>query len=261
MKLYMMDTGTLRTRARNIESTCPDEPAMCEVPVPFFLIQHPRGNVLFDGGNALEVVNDPVGHWGESAQIFQPLMTAEQSAKAQIESLGVAAESIRYVIQSHLHLDHTGALGQFPNAEVIVHRRELEYAHAPFWFQRAGYVQSDFRRPGINWLAIDEVFGDGFDLFDDGSIRIIFTPGHTPGHQSLIVDLPETGSVVLAGDACNTLQQFDGRGLPSGAYSNALFVQSIDKLRHIVKENDAMFVPGHDLDAWRDFRKAPASYS
>ncbi len=102
-----------------------------EIPVPFFLIQHPRGNVLYDGGNALEVARDARGHWGAVVGAYEPVMGEDDFVVNQLERMDVDPASVRYVIQSHLYLDHSGAIGHFPNAEYAVQRRELQYAYTP----------------------------------------------------------------------------------------------------------------------------------
>lgn len=93
-----------------------------------FLIQHPRGNVLYDGGNALEVAGDrdPYEYRGAVTDAYLLVMDDEDFVVNQLERLDVDPASVRYVVQSHLHLDHSGAIGHFPNTEYVVQRRELE---------------------------------------------------------------------------------------------------------------------------------------
>src|SRR5437764_8350925 len=122
-----------------------------EVPVPFFLLRHPRGDVIVDGGNPLAVARDPRAHWGGLADIFVVNMTEDQHCAAQLARLGVPADSITHVVQTHLHIDHTGALGHFPNATVVVHERELEAARTAESPEASGYVRADFERPELRW--------------------------------------------------------------------------------------------------------------
>ena len=110
-------------------------------------------------------------------------MTAEEGAEAQLEKMGIARESVRHVLQSHLHLDHTGAMGRFPNATHVVQRSEYEYAFTPNWFAAGGYIHKDFDKPGLKWQFLNGELTDGYDLYGDGVIRMIFTSGHAPGHQ------------------------------------------------------------------------------
>lgn len=105
--LYLFSSGTL-------------EVGGIEVPVPFFLVRHPEGDIVVDGGNPLAVARDARAHWGALADQFRAHMTEEQHCAAQLRKLGVAPDAVRHVVQTHLHIDHTGALGHFPDATVIV---------------------------------------------------------------------------------------------------------------------------------------------
>ena len=79
-----------------------------EIPVPWFLIKHPQGNIVIDGGNALEVAIDKHAHWGSVVEAYDPVMTKSENCVEQAKSIGVNIENVRYLIQSHLHLDHSG---------------------------------------------------------------------------------------------------------------------------------------------------------
>src|SRR6202035_1413081 len=142
-------------------------------PVPFYLLRHPEGVVVVDGGNPLAVARDPREHWGPLADVFEVHMTEAQHCAAQLETLGVAPSEVTHVVQTHLHIDHTGALGHFPAAVVVVHARELEAARAADDPMQSGYVRADYDRPELRWQTVD---GDT-DLFGDGVLRLLQTPG------------------------------------------------------------------------------------
>ncbi len=259
LRIYFFSCGDLKTYTQFIKMNM----GMGEeywVPVPFFLITHPRGNVLFDGGNALEVAQDARGHWGEVVEVYEPHMTEDDFVVNQLQAMDVDPASVRYVVQSHLHLDHSGAIGHFPNAEYVVQRRELEYAYAPHWFQAPGYMRPDFDRD-VNWLFLLGEQDDNFDLFGDGTIKTLFTPGHAPGHMSLVVTLEETGPMVLTADACYTMDHYNNLALPGLIHSAADCANSVQKIQRTVAALEAMVVTGHDPDAWPDFKKAPEYYS
>lgn len=257
--LYLFDSGTLTADMRTLLGGEPG--GSFTVPVPYYLIRHPEGDVLFDGGNALECARDPDGHWGDLARLFRVDMTEDQHVVARLRALGVDPASIRYVIQSHLHMDHTGALGHFPEAKVLVHERELEYARRSDPFRPTGYVRADFERPGIDWQLVDHGEDDpGVDLYGDSSIRTIFTPGHAAGHMSLFVTLPRTGPVLLTADAAYTRAHYDGRALPAVMVSREDTIRSVERLREIQRQTDALVITGHDPDEWERLRRAPEHY-
>jgi N-acyl homoserine lactone hydrolase len=259
LRLYFLDSGSLKTQVQFIKMNQGlGEPY--EVPVPFFLITHPRGNVLYDGGNALEVAQDPRAHWGEVVEAYEPVMTEDDFVVNKLQAMDVDPASIRYVIQSHLHLDHSGAIGHFPNAEYVVQRRELEYAYTPDWFQKPAYIRPDFDRD-VSWLFLDGEHDDGYDLFGDGTVKTLFTPGHAPGHTSIIVTLEESGPMMLTADACYTMDHYNNVALPGLIHSAADCASSVQKIHRAIDALGATLVTGHDPDEWPKFKKAPEYYA
>jgi glyoxylase-like metal-dependent hydrolase (beta-lactamase superfamily II) len=259
LRLYFFSCGSLKTYTQFIKMN-EGMGEEYEVPVPFFLITHPRGNVLFDGGNALEAAQDASAHWGEVAEVYMPEMTEDDFVVNQLQNMDVDPASVSHVIQSHLHLDHSGAIGHFPNAQYVVQRRELEYAYTPQWFQVPAYIRPDFDRD-VDWMFLYGEQDDDFDLFGDGTIRTLFTPGHAPGHMSLIVTLEETGPVMLTADACYTMDHYNNAALPGLLHSASDCAESVQKIHRAVDAHEAMVVTGHDPDAWPNFKKAPEYYA
>ncbi|MGC4023827.1 MAG: N-acyl homoserine lactonase family protein [Mesorhizobium sp.] len=258
IELHFFETGTLRTKLKYIKMNQGDQDF--EIPVPWFLIKHPLGNVVIDGGNAMEVAIDKRGHWGAVVDAYDPVMDVSENCVDQLKRAGVDPYSIRYVLQSHLHLDHTGAIGRFPNAQYIVQRNEYEYAFKPHWFSSGAYIRADFDRPGLNWKFLGGEYTDNFDLFGDGVVRIIYTPGHAVGHQSFLVTLPNTGPVLLTIDAAYTLDHWNDKALPGLVVSSADAANSVAKLRRIAADTGAMVVTGHDPENWKTFLKAPHDF-
>lgn len=230
------------------------------VPVPFFLIKHPKGLVLFDTGNAREVARDARRHWGSIVEVYRPRMRPEQFVVAQLARLHIKPEDIDWVILSHLHLDHAGGVGAFPRAKYLVQRRELEWAYVPDFYQRGAYIRADFDKP-VQWFFLDGAVDDGFDVFGDGRLKIMFTPGHTPGHQSLLVRLPKAGPFLLTGDCCYTEEILNEDVLPGLVWSPPDTVRSIQRLRHVRDQQGIRIITGHDPDAWRRFKLAPRYYT
>ena len=107
VQLYMFQTGTLRTKTKYIKMNQGE--GDFEIPVPWYLIKHPKGNVVIDGGNAVEAALDKRAHWGAVVDAYDPVMDPRDNCVDQCRSVGVRPEDVRFVVQSHLHLDHTGA--------------------------------------------------------------------------------------------------------------------------------------------------------
>jgi N-acyl homoserine lactone hydrolase len=242
--LHLFTSGTLESRG-------------AEVPVPFYLIRHPQGQIVIDGGNPIALAHDPRAHLRELADYFTVHMTPQQHCVAQLASIGVAPESISHVVQTHLHMDHTGALGHFPGATVVVHARELAAAQAVEGAIGGGYVRADYDLPDLDWQTYD---GD-HDLFGDGSVRLLETPGHAAGHVSLLLTLDETGPVLLTADAADNTAQWEGRAHPRAFHSRDEANASLQRLRDVAGETGALIVHGHDPDNWATLRHAPARYA
>ena len=261
VRLHMFECGTLKCHVENIKMNqgLGEE---YEIPVPWFLIEHPRGLVVIDGGNAAECASDPRAHWGDICDVYWPEMTPEQACVPAMKAAGFDPADVVCVLQSHLHLDHTGALGsidEFPNAEVIATRDEYQYAFAPDWFAAGGYIQKDFNKPGVPWALLEDT-EDGYDVFGDGTIRCWRTPGHAPGHQSFEITLPNSGTMLLTADAAYTMDHWEEKALPGFLASVVDTVRSVRKLHRIAKRSGATVVTGHDPDAWPKFKHSPEAY-
>ncbi len=154
LRLYMFECGTIRLKLHDIKMN-QGLNELYRIPVPWFFIQHPRGNIVIDGGNAVECASQPYEHWGSTADKSYPEMRIEQGCVNELQRLGIEPDSVTYVLQSHLHLDHTGAIGRFPNAVHVVQRAEYEYAFTPDWFAAGNYIRKDFDKPALRWMFLE----------------------------------------------------------------------------------------------------------
>jgi N-acyl homoserine lactone hydrolase len=214
------------------------------VPVPAFLVEHPKGHVLFDTGMHPDVQSDPHGRLGFVADLFRAEFRPGEEIAAQLAARDVATSRVDHVILSHLHFDHAGGLATVPNARVVVQRRDWEAGHD----ERAlavGFAQHDYDH-GHDVLLVD---GE-HDLFGDGRVVCLPTHGHTPGHQSLRVRL-DSGDVVLTADACYLRRTLEADHLPPQPYDRAAMLASLARLRAL-GDAGARLVFGHDPEAWRD---------
>jgi len=125
--------------------------------------------------------------------------------------------------------------------------------------RRPIYIAADYVKGGIPWVLLGPT-DDGYDVFDDGVIRLWQTPGHAPGHQSVEVTLPNTGSMLLTIDAAYTVSHWNEEALPSLLTSMVEVVRSVRKLHRIAEGSKSKVVTGHDPDAWPSFRQAPEYY-
>jgi len=212
------------------------------VPVPGYLLRHPKGTVVFDTGVACAAAADPAGVLGERlARIYTMAGAADENVVAQLARHRVAVDEVTHVVCSHLHFDHCGCNASFPHAQVLVQRAEMEAATAP-----------GSRYDRRLWdLALDYRLIDGeHDLFDDGSVRLIPTPGHTPGHQSAIVRTARDRAFVLVADACYTAEHLERDIIPTVHWDARAMGESMDRLRRLRASGDTELMFGHDPVQW-----------
>lgn len=259
VKLYFFKSGTLKSE-KHLFTLNKDIGVPFEVPVPFFLIQHKGENILFDTGNALEVANAPEKHWGDIVNTYFPKMTESEFVENQLKDiLNISADEIDYVILSHLHLDHAGGVGIFKNATYIVHEKEYNWAFSPDCNQKAAYIMQDITKE-VDWLKINNKFSTAFDLFDDGTIKIYPTPGHTPGHLSVLINLENSRPMFLTSDSCYTEENLNDNIPPGLVWNEAESIQTLEFIKKLQTDNIEIIV-GHDPIAWGKFKKAPEFYS
>jgi glyoxylase-like metal-dependent hydrolase (beta-lactamase superfamily II) len=124
---------------------------------------------------------------------------------------------------------------------------------------KGAYIRADFDKD-VEWFILEGWRDNKFDLFGDGKIIIYFTPGHTPGHQSILVNLENTGPVFLSADSCYTIENIDEDVLPGLGWSPSLSLQSIKMMKHLRDEMGVKIITGHDPVAWKQYKKAPEYY-
>jgi N-acyl homoserine lactone hydrolase len=228
------------------------------LPIPAFLIEHPgAGPVLVDSGLHGSVTEDPKRSLGPViAAASRVRATADQHVPAQLRRLGVDPDDVRTIVMTHLHYDHTSGLEAFPGRTIVVDSREWEVATG-----RASALQGyNHGHLGLDadWRTIESdapfeafaPFARTLDLFGDGSVRLLSTPGHTAGHHSVLVRT-STHEVLLTGDAVYTHANLRGDTEPLLAHDRHLLHRSRDELARFAEMTpSALLIPGHDPEAW-----------
>ena len=224
---------------------------------PYFMyvITHPRGNVLFDTGVHPQMGTDPEARLGPAAASFDAQITPDDQIEACLARIGMRAADIDLVVMSHLHFDHAGGLEWLTHAPILVQREELSFARNPPVYQRLIYVADDFEH-GLQWRELD---GD-HDIFGDGRLRTLSTPGHSRGHQSLIVQLDSGRTVMLLADATYLVSKMRERALPAVLWSPDAMVASWERIEALEREHDALLLATHELDYERSVRLAPDAW-
>ena len=244
-KLYILDCG--EGVAGDISRWSPgvDEGKSMPFSDNCYLIKHAQGWMRWDTGvpdavaampNGLKPADPRAIHWRRP-----------KTLASQLEGLAVRPRDIRYVALSHTHPDHVGNVELFPAAPVLIQRTEYDWAF------------SQEKKPFRPEHPVTKLEGDR-DVFGDGSVLILSTPGHTPGHQSLLVALPKTGWVILSGDAVHFKSNWDARRVPSMNVDRQETLVSMQRLADVAAERHAQLWINHDRAQSDQLRHAPEAY-
>jgi len=266
MKLYAFSSGALTIGKGVLQNFGPMDPPI-QIPVGFFVIQHPQGNVLYDTGNNDKIIEDP-SYWGPMFDALKPVNTPDVAIDVQLQKIGLTPDDIKYVVVSHMHLDHAGNIAKFPNSTIVIQRDEIEYGMWPDEPFAGPFIPADqavlragvgSRKPNaFNMLVLD----DDKDLFNDGSVIVKRARGHTKGHQMMLIRLPKAGSTILTGDNVYFRENVE-KSIPPNlvlAYDPAGIMRAYEWIRYMAASEGAEFFTSHDPDAFKAMKQAPDFY-
>ena len=212
-------------------------------PVPSWLIEHRDGLVLFDTGMHIDLQSsfDRIG--AETAKTITPDFSPGEELTARLKQRGLASTDIDRIVLSHLHFDHVGGNQEIPDARVVVQRAEWESGHDQRMIDYGVYNPDDYD----HGHDVQQVEGE-HDVFGDGMVVCLPTPGHTRGHQSLRLEL-SSGPVVLTGDCVYLESMLDDMVVPTMGSERAQAQQreSMQYLASLRDEHGCRLLYGHDL--------------
>lgn len=265
MKLYVFSSGALTVGKHILQNLASQD--TLQVPVGFFVVMHPRGNVLFDTGNNDKIITDP-SYWGPNFKALNPVVTPDIAIDAQLGKIGLKPDDIKYVVVGHLHLDHGGNVGKFPNSTLVVQKDEIRNAFWPEPGTAGPYItgdvaplRSDMGNAMPNRYKMLQLEGD-MDLYGDGSVVVKRWVGHTPGSQMMIVRLPKTGTIILTSDNVYFRENVE-KNIPPNvvlAYDPAGIMRAYEWIRYMQASEKADFFTAHDPDAFKALKKPPEFY-
>jgi 4-pyridoxolactonase len=246
-RVRLLDSGTLVIDQSHITWNIG-----CGTPVRFpvysVLIEHADGLFMFDSGYDLDLVNDVL-------PFELPEQTPDQTVPAQLAKCGFTPEDVDAVINSHLHFDHCGGNKHLTRATTYLHRDELRQARTPEPFERLGYADKGFDRPGAAFSLLD-----GDVEFAKG-IHLFHTPGHTVGHYSLLVELEGVRPKLFMADVSYTPAAY-ANDQQAGFHNNPVDgVRSIRRVKRLAKEWDAEVVFTHDMEVFKTYALAPEPFT
>ncbi|HSI00366.1 MAG TPA: N-acyl homoserine lactonase family protein [Reyranella sp.] len=240
-KLYIMDCGHNAATDQSRWSPSVNVGKPLELSDNCYLMKHGAQWLLWDTGYPDAVADKP---------LTTPIGTATRPKKLadQLAEIGVKPADVTYVAVSHSHGDHVGNVDLFPASTLLIQKAELDFAFA------AG-KPPPFKKD----RPTKELAGD-FDVFGDGSVVVLSTPGHTPGHQALQVRLPKTGYVVLTGDLAHFKDNWDNDRVPSMNTSAEQTHASRAKILKVLADRKAELWINHDKPTSLSQKHSPQFY-
>jgi len=253
LRLYVFDCGylvNLNPEAYNLTRQDVPDPTMS---VPCFLVVHPNGTLIYDTGLGDKLVGLPPYLTKRGTSTSQVVL---KTLSGQLAEVGYSPDQIKYLVLSHMHFDHVGNANLFagPGTTWLVQKVERDAMFGESVSPQA--INPDY---AALKTARTQLLTGNHDVFGDGSVRILSTPGHTVGHQVLFVKLPKSGPVVLTGDLYHypgerTLTRMPDREKTLGTPESRATVEAL------VKESGAQLWIGHDIAGFATLKKSPAFY-
>jgi N-acyl homoserine lactone hydrolase len=243
-KLYVLYCGEIRGADQSRWSPGVNVGVPIELSDNCYLIHHDKDWFLWDTGLDDGVAAKPDGLTGANGALH---MKRAKTLASQLDALGVKPADVKGMAISHTHPDHVGNIELFPQTMLYVQKAEYD------WPGEGGAPRFKPEHP------VTKLEGD-HDVFGDGSVVILSTPGHTPGHQSLLVELPKTGAVVLSGDAVHFKDNWDNRRVPGMNFNKEETLASMQKIADTLAKEHAQLWINHDKPQSDAQKKAPDYY-
>jgi N-acyl homoserine lactone hydrolase len=250
-RLYAMDCGRVKIKdGAMFADTGEYDGRPIDAVASCYLVRHPKGMLIWDTGLSDELAKSPDGVEAAGGNFHLSVTTP---LVKQLEQIGVTPQDVSFIAFSHLHFDHTGNANLFGQSTWLMNRLELAAALGePPSFGMDPASISAHKAAKVELLDGDR------DVFGDGSVRILSAPGHTPGHQVLLLQLGKAGVVVLSGDLYHTRENQKQHRVPVFNTNRADTLASFDRIDKIVKHRKARFVIQHVKEDLAALPKFPA---
>jgi N-acyl homoserine lactone hydrolase len=261
-RLYVLDCGQGHAPDESRWTVGVNVGKPIDISVSCYLVHHADGYFLWDTGISDAVATMPDGWYPGNNPATDIHWTRAKSLESQLAAIGVKPSDIRFVGISHTHPDHIGNAELFATVPFLIQKAEYDYYFAA---GKSGIAKppSDAKPTFLKEHPVNLVQED-LDVFGDGSVMIVYTPGHTPGHQSCLVHLPKTGWVLLSGDAVHLQENWDNRRIPYFATmppEQKLQTQlSMQRMADLISFYHAQLWINHEKTQSDKLKHAPAYY-
>ena len=256
-KLFRLDCGRSLANDESVWTPGENVGRSIEFSSTCWLIKHENEWLLWDAGVPESAHNDPRG-WSTLPKLI--VYHLDKTLTDQLAEIGLKPADIARVAISHTHGDHIGNMGLFPNSAIIMQRAEYSWINSPNGpndnVNELMALARELLGTPKNLQLID---GDS-DVYGDGSVTLVSTPGHTPGHQSLLVHLKNSGFIILSGDVVHLKENFDKNTVPSLNADKAESIASMEKIRQMIAMYKATLFINHDKKQTDTLKLLPAFY-
>jgi N-acyl homoserine lactone hydrolase len=256
-RLYRLDCGHSLANDESVWTPGENAGKSIEFSSTCWLIKHGSEWLLWDTGVPEATLDDPHG-WSTLPKLI--VYHLDRSLTDQLAEIGLKPDDIGRVAISHTHGDHIGNMALFPDSTVLMQRAEYAWIHSPDGpNDNVNQLMALARRLLGAPKRLQLIDGDA-DVFGDGSVTLVATPGHTPGHQSLLVNLKNSGFIVLSGDVAHSQENFDKGIVPSLNTSKAESIESMTRVRRLIASYKARFFINHEKSQTDGLKLVPAFY-
>ena len=259
MRLYVFDCGLLNISREGVERyhVTTAEVGESRMPVPCFLVAHPKGTLMWDVG---VIPDDDVEKAAAGGAKYDVNPTAAavvtRTLRSQLAAIGYRPADITYVAVSHAHKDHTANLNQFAASTWLTPTAERDFMFRPNNERVEPRFYSALEKS--KWVPLDK---DEYDVFGDGAALIKAAPGHTPGHQVLMLNLAKSGQVMVAGDLYHYPPEREfHRAPPENEFNVQQSAASRVKIEEYLKKTKAAIWIEHEWAANAKLKKSPQFY-
>jgi N-acyl homoserine lactone hydrolase len=256
-KLYRLDCGRSLANDESVWTPGENVGRAIEFSSTCWLIKHGNQWLLWDTGVPESTLNDPRG-WSTLPKLI--VYHLDKSLTEQLAGIGLKPGDIGRVAISHTHGDHIGNMALFPNATVVMQRAEYTWIHSPNGPNDNVNQLMALARQLLGTPKNLQLIDGDTDVFGDGSVTLVSTPGHTPGHQSLLVHLRKSGFIILSGDVVHLEENFEKNIVPSLNTSKAESIASMARVRQLIAEYKATMFINHDKSQADKLKLLPAFY-
>ena len=256
-KLYRLDCGHSLANDESVWTPGENVGKSIEFSSTCWLLKRGSEWLLWDTGVPESALNNPRG-WSTLPKLI--VYHLDKTLTSQLAEIGLKTSDVTYVAVSHTHGDHIGNVGLFPNSTVLMQRAEYTWISSPDGTNDNVNQLKALARKLLGTPKQLQLLDGDTDGFGDGSVTLISTPGHTPGHQSLLVHLKNSGFIILSGDVAHSEENFEKNIVPSLNTDKAASIASMDRVRRMMATYQAKLFINHDKAQSDILKLLPAFY-